>query len=169
MYSIIILIMYFMINYFGHNHFLKIKRIKKICLIFLYCDYGHNRVIGISGSLIWPKYLMELIFNHCGEFRWSAEGPVSQIHSTHLHAGSPGIFSDLLISVQMLKREWCAESKGNRQHIFITSKTATFGPWVCGGRTVFGQNCSLGSWVCSEKPALDNDGHNYLFIMKFIQ
>ena len=24
---------------------------------------------GISGSLIWSKTLMELIFNHCGEFR----------------------------------------------------------------------------------------------------
>ena len=30
---------------------------------------------------------------------------VSQIHSPHLHVGAPGIFSDLLRSVQMLKRE----------------------------------------------------------------
>ena len=28
-----------------------------------------GRVIGISGSLIWSKTLMELIFNPCGEFR----------------------------------------------------------------------------------------------------
>ena len=28
----------------------------------------------------------------CGEFRWSPEGPVSQIHSPHLHVGAPGIF-----------------------------------------------------------------------------
>ena len=28
----------------------------------------------------------------CGEFRWSQEGPVSQIHSPHLHVGAPGIF-----------------------------------------------------------------------------
>ena len=28
-----------------------------------------RRVIGISGSLIWSKTLMELIFNPCGEFR----------------------------------------------------------------------------------------------------
>ena len=27
-----------------------------------------RRVIGISGSLIWSKTLMEVIFNHCGEF-----------------------------------------------------------------------------------------------------
>ena len=30
-----------------------------------------RRVIGISGSMIWSKTLMELIFNYCGEFRWS--------------------------------------------------------------------------------------------------
>ena len=41
-----------------------------------------RRVIGISGSLIQSKTLMELIFNPCGEFRLSLEGPVSQIHST---------------------------------------------------------------------------------------
>ena len=68
---------------------------------------------------------MELIFNPCGEFRWSPEGPVSQIHRPHLHAGVPGLFSDLLRSVQMLKREWCAESKGKLPHLFIPSKTAT--------------------------------------------
>ena len=38
------------------------------------------RVIGISGSLIWSKTLMELIFKSSGEFWWSPEGPVSQIH-----------------------------------------------------------------------------------------
>ena len=40
-----------------------------------------RRVIGISGSLIWSKTLKELIFNPCGEFRWSPDGPISQIHS----------------------------------------------------------------------------------------
>ena len=52
------------------------------------------------------KTLMELIFNPCGEFQWSLEGPVSQIHSPHLLVGAPGIFSDLLRFVKMLKREW---------------------------------------------------------------
>ena len=55
-----------------------------------------RRVIGISGSLIWSKTLMELIFNPCCEFWWSPEGPVSQIYSPHLLVGAPGIFSDLL-------------------------------------------------------------------------
>ena len=81
-------------------------------------------VIGISGSLIWSKTLMELIFNPCGEFR----GPFSQIHSPHLLVGAPGIFSDLLGFVQMLKKEWGAESNGKLPHLFIPSKTATYVP-----------------------------------------
>ena len=51
-------------------------------------------------------------FIHCLSFlwwfRWSPEDPVSQIHS-HLLVGAPGIFSDLLRFVKMLKREWGAE------------------------------------------------------------
>ena len=71
---------------------------------------------------------MELIFNPCGEFQGSAEGPVSQIHSPHLHAGASGILSDLLRSVQILKREWGEESNGKLPHLFIPSKTATLVP-----------------------------------------
>ena len=68
--------------------------------------YRGRSMIEISGSLIWlKKTRMELIFNPCGEFRWNLEGPVSHIHSTYLHVGAPGIFSDLLRSVRMLKRE----------------------------------------------------------------
>ena len=72
-----------------------------------------RRVIGIFGSLIWSKTLMELIFNPCGEFRWSLEGPVSRNHSPHLQARAPGIFSDLLRSVQMLKTEWVWKAMGS--------------------------------------------------------
>ena len=71
---------------------------------------------------------MEPIFNTCGEFRWNPESPVSQVHSPHLHAGAPGIFSDLLTSVQIVKREWDAESNGELRHLFIPSKTATLVP-----------------------------------------
>ena len=56
------------------------------------------------------------------------EGPVSQIHSPHIHAGAPGIFSDLLTSDQVLKREWDAESNGKPTVLFISSKTATLVP-----------------------------------------
>ena len=55
-------------------------------------------------------------------------GPVSQIHSPHHLVGAPGIFSDLLRSVQMLKREWDAESNGKLLHLFIPNKTATLVP-----------------------------------------
>ena len=118
-------------------------------------------VIGISGSLIWSEVLMELIFNPCGEFLASPEGPVSQIHTPHLHVCAPGIFSDLLRSVQMLKREQGAESNGKLPHLFIPSKML---PWfqVCGGIPAFGQNCNLGSFICSERCAL---GQNTLMMM----
>ena len=53
------------------------------------------------------------------------DDPVSQIHSPHLHVGAPGIFSELLRSVQMLKREWGAESNGKLPH---PSKTAALVP-----------------------------------------
>ena len=79
-------------------------------------------------ELIWPKTLMELLFNPCGEFWWSPEGPVSQIHSSHLHVGAPGIFSDLLRSVQMPKRKWGAGNNGKLPHLFIPSKTANLVP-----------------------------------------
>ena len=46
-----------------------------------------------------------LIFNPCTEFRLRQEVPVSQIHSPHLHVGAPRIFTDLLRSVQMIKRD----------------------------------------------------------------
>ena len=72
-----------------------------------------GRVIGISGSLIWSKTLMKPIFNPCGEFRRSPMGPDSQIHSPRLLVGDPGIFSDLLRFVQMLKKKWGAESNGS--------------------------------------------------------
>ena len=72
--------------------------------------------IGISGSLIWSETLMKLIFNPYGEFRWSPEGLVSQIHSPHLHVDALGIFSDLLRSDQIL-RVWGVESNEKLPHL----------------------------------------------------
>ena len=75
-------------------------------------------MIGISGYLIRSKSLMEF-YNTCGEFRGSLEeGPSSQSYSPHLQVGAPGIFSDLLMSVQMLKREWGAGSNGKLPYLF---------------------------------------------------
>ena len=55
-------------------------------------------------------------------------GPVIQIHSPHVHAGAPEIFSDLLRSVPMLKREWGEKSNGKLPHLFIPSKTTILIP-----------------------------------------
>ena len=91
----------------------------------LYYKQIGRRVIDISGSLIWLKTRMKLIFNLCGVFWWSAEDPVSLIHSPHLHVGAPAIFLDLLRSVQMLKRNWGAESYRTYS---IPGKTAALVP-----------------------------------------
>ena len=68
----------------------------------------------------WDFLISDLVKNldgTDGEFRLSSEGPVSQIHYPHLHAGAPGIFSDLLRSIQMLKIEWGAESNRKLPHL----------------------------------------------------
>ena len=44
---------------------------------------------------VWFKYLYSMILGRtipCGEFQWSLEDPVNQIHSPRLHTGAPGIF-----------------------------------------------------------------------------
>ena len=57
-----------------------------------------QRVIGISGFM--NRYLFPVV--NFGEVR---KGPVSQNHSPHLHVDTPGIFSDLVSSIQIVKRE----------------------------------------------------------------
>ena len=132
-------------------------------------NIAHTCIIISAAHRVFPcnptifQQLIITLFNPCGEFRWIPEGPVSQIHSTHSHDGAPGIFSDLLRSVQMLKREWGAESNGKLPHIFVSSKIAILVP-DCNGRSTFGQNCSLGACICSERPAL---GHNTLMMMNY--
>ena len=72
---------------------------------------------------------MELIFNPCGEFRFSPAGPVSQIHSSHIHIGAPGIFSDLLRSVHTLEREsGLRKTTGSYLNYSIPSDTAALFP-----------------------------------------
>ena len=81
-------------------------------------------MIGISGCLIRSKIPMELIFNHCGEVRKVQLAKFTLLTSKLV---PPGIFSVLLRSVQMPKREWGAEN-GKLPHLFIPSKTATLVP-----------------------------------------
>ena len=84
-------------------------------------------MIGISGSLIWSKILMKLIFNPVANFGkiWRVQLAKS---THHLHVGIPGIFSDLLRSVQLLKRERGAESNLKVPYLFIPSKTVSLVP-----------------------------------------
>ena len=83
--------------------------------------HRERRVIGISRSLIWSKTLMELIFNPCGEFRWSPEAPVSQIHSPHLHVGAPGIYLDLF---RYYRESRMRKVTGSYRTYLISGKTA---------------------------------------------
>ena len=67
-------------------------------------------MIGISGSLIWSKTPMELIFNPCGKFRWSPKGPVSQIHSPHLHIVAPwDLFRSFKLCSDAKEKVWCVK------------------------------------------------------------
>ena len=94
---------------------------KKFPMVCIYKRYTFNKKDFRISDLV--KTRMELIFNPCGEFRLSTKGPFSQIH-----AGAPGIFSDLLRTVQMLTRQWGGESNGKLTHLFIPSKTASLVP-----------------------------------------
>ena len=77
----------------------------------IFYDNNSEIMIGISGSQIWSKTLMELMFNLCGEFRWNSEVPVSQIHSPHLLVGAPGVFSDLLKCSDDKERVGCGKQR----------------------------------------------------------
>ena len=108
-------------------------------------------MIGISGSLIWSKTLMELIIPvvNFGEVRRTHLAKSTLLTSTLVPRG---IVSDLLKFVQMLKREWGAESNGKLPHLFYH----ILQPWFLSLRwkTCLRQNCSLSSCACSEGPAL---------------
>ena len=105
---------------------------------------------------------MELIFNPCGEFRRGPEGPLNQINSNHLQVCAPGIFSNLLRSVQRLKREWGAESNGKLPHLFNPGKTAALVPEFAVEGFPSAETAVLVSAPCSEGPDL---GQNTLMMM----
>ena len=88
----------------------------KNCIILFKKFYIYNPRKGPKGD--WDfrisdlvKIMKEQIFNPCGEFHWSSQGPVSQFHYPHLNVGAPGIFSDLLGPLQILKRNGCGKQQ----------------------------------------------------------
>ena len=86
---------------------------KSMTLCSIYSYYRRNVCVQKMNNLsdkLWKLEISPIApLNACGEFRWSPEGSVSQIHSPHLHVGAPGIFSHLLRSVQILKRVGCGK------------------------------------------------------------
>ena len=79
-----------------------------------------------SGQKPWWNWYLTPVVNFGGP-----EDSVSQIHSPHHHVGVPGIFSDLLSTVQMLKREresgvW--KAMGRYRTNSIPGKTAALVP-----------------------------------------
>ena len=99
-------------------------------------------MIGITGSLMWSKTLMELIFIPRGEFRRIPEGPVSHIHSPHHHAVAPGIFFRSF-KVSSKAKERVGAENGKLQHLFIPIKTATFIPELPVEDLPLGRNAAL--------------------------
>ena len=128
---------------------------KYISLLYIW----GRRVIGIFGSMIWWKTLMELV--NFGEVRKAQLGKSTLLTSSLVPLGSFQIFYGFF---------GCYRESGVRK---VTESYRTYSSlvklqpssWVCTGKPAFGQNCILGAWNCSEGPALgqntddgDDDG-----------
>ena len=93
------------ISYFSHR-----KSAVFLSQITIYSIMG-RRARGISGSLIWPKTLMELIFNPCGKFWGSPEGPIRQIHSPHLHVCPWDLFRSFNVCSDAKQKVGCEKQQ----------------------------------------------------------
>ena len=109
---------------------------------------------------------MELIFNPCGEFWWSLGGPVSQIHSPHLHVDAPGIFFRSFKVSYSKERVGCGKK---REATTTIQSLVKLQPWFLRLRwkTSLRQNCSLGSCTCSEGPALGQNTDMIIITIKW--
>ena len=85
---------------------------KHVKFLTLYYKQG-RRMNGISGSLILSKTLMEL-----WRILVKSRGPSQPNPLSSPSSWCPWDISDLLRSVQMLKREWGAECNGKLPHLF---------------------------------------------------
>ena len=122
-------------------------------------------MFGISGSLIWSKPLWNWYFIPVVNF-WEVRRAQLVKSPLLTSTGSPRIFSDLLMSVQILKiereRERSAKSNGKLPHLLNPWWNCSLGSWDCGGRPAFGWTAVLVPCACSEGPAL---GQNTVMIM----
>ena len=76
--------------------------------------------------------------------------------------GAPGIFSDLLRSVQKLNGEWGAERNGKLPHLFILTKTAALITEFAVEDLPLNITAALVPALCSERRAL---GQNTLMMI----
>ena len=110
---------------------------------------------------------MELIFNPCGEFRWSPEHPVSQIsHSSPPHWCPWDLFQIYKVCSDAKERVGCRKQREATTPIQSLVKLQ---PWFLSLRwkTSLQQNCSLGSCACSEGPALGQNTWWWWLMSKF--
>ena len=77
--------------------------------------------------------------------------------------GAPGIFSDVLRSVQMLKREWGEESNGKLPHLSIPSKTAAWVSKFAVEDLPLSRTAALVPEHCSEGPAHGQNTLMFIF------
>ena len=102
-----------------------------------------RRMIGISESLIWSKTLMELIFNPCGEFRWSPEGPVSQIPLSAPPRWCPwDLFRSFNFCSDAKERMGCGKKREATAPIQSLVKLQPWS-WACGERTSFDRTAAM--------------------------
>ena len=111
-----------------------------------------------SGRKLWWNTYLTLVVNF-GEVRRAQLAKSTLLTSMF---GAPGIFPDLLRTVQMLKREWVAESSGKLLHLFIPSKTATLVPAFAVKDLFLDRTATLAPVFFSQRHAL---GQNTLIMM----
>ena len=124
-----------------------------------------------GGKGDWNFRISDLVKNPDGtdnEFRWSPEGPVSQINSLHLHVGAPGIsLRSFKVCSDAKERVGCGKPwKANAPIQSLVKLQSWFQSLRC--KTCLWQNCSLGYSACSEGPALrqntdDDDDDDIIF------
>ena len=105
--------------------------------------YGGEGWLGFpdlwSGQKAWWNWCLTPVANF-DEVR-RAQLAKSNLLTSSLVA--PGIFTDVLRSVRMLKREWGVESNEKLPYLFNPWQNCSPGSWVYSGRLAFGKTAAL--------------------------
>ena len=143
----------------------------------MYCPKGGEGWLGFldlwSGQKPWWNWYLDPVVNF-------SEVQRAQLAKSTLLT-SLLVPRDLLRFVQMLKREWGAESNGKLPHLFIPSKTATLVPEIAMEDLPLDRTATLVPELAVKDLPLDrtlmmmivqkqrpsNDHHSSVFIVKF--